>query len=341
MFFENNLMKKALITGITGQDGSYLAELLLEKKYEVHGLIRRASTFNTGRINHLYQDPHEPGARLFLHYADLTDGTDLSKLIRKIEPHEIYNLAAQSHVRTSFDQPVYTGNVIGLGTARLLEAVRETGIKTRFYQASSSEMFGIFSPPQSETTPFNPVSPYAAAKVYAHNLAKTYRDAYGMFISCWILFNHESPKRGETFVSRKISRAVARIKEGLQDKIYLGTLKPKRDWGYAPDYVEAMWMMMQQKKPDDFVIATGETHTVKDFLEEAFSYVGLDWQDYYVFDERYLRPNEVDVLQGDYSKAKKELNWQPKTKFKELVRIMVDTDINNLKRELEGTRNLK
>lgn len=334
-------MKKAMITGITGQDGSYLAEFLLDKNYEVHGLIRRASTFNTERINHLYQDPHEPEARLFLHYADLTDGTDLSKLIRQIEPDEIYNLAAQSHVRTSFEQPVYTGNVVGLGTARLLESVRETGIKARFYQASSSEMFGGSPAPQSETTPFNPVSPYAAAKLYAHNLARTYRQAYGIFISCGILFNHESPRRGETFVSRKISRAIARIKEGLDNKIYLGTLKPKRDWGYAPDYVEAMWLMLQQDKPDDFVIATGETHTVQDFLEEAFGYVGLNWRDYYVFDERYLRPNEVEVLQGDYSKANEKLNWKPKTRFEELVRIMVDADIELLRRELEGTRNLR
>jgi GDPmannose 4,6-dehydratase len=323
-------MKKALITGITGQDGSYLAEFLLEKGYEVHGLIRRSSTFNTERIDHIYADPHDPKAKLFLHYGDITDSGQLTNLIYNIQPDEIYHLAAQSHVRVSFDMPEFTGDVTGIGTTRLLESIRRSGIKTKFYQASSSEMFGDGPPPQNEETPFRPRSPYSAAKVYAYWMVRNYREGYGMFAVNGILFNHESPRRGETFVTRKITRALARIKFGLQDKLYLGNLEAKRDWGYAPDFVEAMWLMLQQNEPDDYVIATGETHSVKEFLEEAFKYAELDWKKYVEIDKRYFRPLEVEFLQGDASKAKRKLNWEPKVKFKELVKMMVDADMKNL-----------
>ena len=336
-------MKKALITGITGQDGSYLAELLLDKGYEVHGIIRRASSFNTGRINHLYKDPHINGVRLFLHYGDIADSTNLIKLLNRIQPEEVYHLAAQSHVRVSFDIPEYTGDVTGLSTVRILEAIRETGVKTKFYQASSSEMFGkVHEVPQTETTPFHPRSPYGAAKVYAFWATVNYRESYGMFASNGILFNHESPRRGETFVTRKITRAVARIKAGLQQKLYLGNLDAKRDWGYAREYVEAMWLMLQQDQPDDYVIATGETHSVEEFLTEAFSHVNLDWHDYVELDPKYLRPAEVDLLIGDASKAKRVLGWQPKVSFKELVRLMVDADVAMLghqEHELFGDTN--
>src|SRR5438067_3003623 len=312
-------MKKALITGITGQDGSYLAELLLSKDYEVHGVIRRASTFNTERIDHLYQDPHINGVRLFLHYGDLADSTNLIKLLYRIQPDEIYNLAAQSHVRVSFDIPEYTGDVTGLGTVRILEAIRETGLNAKFYQASSSEMFGkVQEIPQRETTPFYPRSPYGAAKVYAYWLTVNYRESYGMFACNGILFNHESPRRGGTFVSRKITRAVARIKAGLQDKLYLGNLDARRDWGYAPDYCRAMWMMLQQPRADDFVIATGESHTVREFLDLAFGHVGLNWRDFVDVDPRYYRPSEVDHLRGDAAKALRVLGWQPTVGFGEL-----------------------
>ncbi len=322
------MKRTALITGITGQDGSYLAELLLEKGYEVHGMIRRSSSFNTGRIAHIYEDPHNPSAKLRLHYCDLTDGSALNQLLRKIKPDEIYHLGAQSHVRVSFDIPEYTGDVTGMGTLRLLDAIRETGVKTRFYQASSSEMYGLAQEvPQKETTPFYPRSPYACAKLYAYWITVNYREGYHMFACNGILFNHESPRRGETFVSRKISRAVARIKAGLEETLFLGNLKAKRDWGYAPEYVEAMWLMLQQDKPEDYVIATGETHTVQEFVEEAFTHVGLDWQKHVKIDPHYFRPTEVDLLIGDPSKAKKILGWTPKVKFKELVRIMVDHDL--------------
>ena len=322
------MTKKALITGITGQDGSYLAELLLAKGYEVHGIIRRASTFNTGRIDHLYKDPHINGVRLFLHYGDIADSTNLIKLLYRIQPDEVYHLAAQSHVRVSFDIPEYTGDVTGLSTIRILEAIRETGVKSKFYQASSSEMFGkVAEVPQRETTPFHPRSPYGVAKVYAHWATVNYRESYDMFACCGILFNHESPRRGETFVTRKITRAVARIKAGQQKKLYLGNLDAKRDWGYAREYVEAMWAMMQQDKPDDYVIATGQTHSVEEFLREAFSHVNLDWHDYVELDPKYLRPAEVDLLIGDASKARQELGWEPKVTFTELVRLMVDADI--------------
>jgi len=320
-------MKRALITGITGQDGSYLAELLLHKGYEVHGLIRRASTFNTDRIDHIYQDPHDPNVRLFLHYGDLANGEQLSNLIYNVKPDEIYHLGAQSHVRVSFDTPEYTGDVTGLGTTRILEAVRRSGIKTRFYQASSSEMFGAAAPPQSENTPFRPQSPYACAKVYAYWMAVNYRDGYKLFACNGILFNHESPRRGETFVTRKITRAIANIVVKKQEKLYLGNLKAKRDWGYAPEYVEAMWLMLQQEKPDDYVIGTGEAHSVQEFLEEAFSYVDFDWKEHVEIDQCYFRPTEVDVLLADPSKARKELGWEPQVTFKELVRIMVDADM--------------
>ncbi|HBP90305.1 MAG TPA: GDP-mannose 4,6-dehydratase [Nitrospiraceae bacterium] len=324
-------MKKALITGITGQDGSYLAELLLGKGYEVHGIIRRASTFNTGRIDHLYQDPHVNGVKLFLHYGDIADSTNLIKLLYRIQPDEIYHLAAQSHVRVSFDIPEYTGDVTGLGTIRLLEAIRETGLHSKFYQASSSEMFGkVQEVPQRENTPFYPRSPYAAAKVYAYWMVVNYRESYNVFGCNGILFNHESERRGETFVTRKITRAAARIKAGLQDKIFLGNIDAKRDWGYAKEYVEAMWLMLQQDTPEDYVIATGETHTVREFLEEAFSYAGLNWQDHLEIDSKYYRPAEVDLLIGDASKAKKQLGWTPKTSFNELVRLMIDSDIAEL-----------
>jgi GDPmannose 4,6-dehydratase len=321
-------MKKALITGITGQDGSYLAELLLSKGYEVHGIIRRASSFNTGRIDHLYKDPHINGVHLFLHYGDIADSTNLIKLLYRIRPDEIYHLAAQSHVRVSFDIPEYTGDVTGLGTIRILEAIRETGIETRFYQASSSEMFGkVQEVPQRETTPFYPRSPYGVAKLYAYWATRNYRESYGLFACNGILFNHESPRRGETFVTRKITRAVARIKAGLQEKLYLGNLDAKRDWGYAKEYVEAMWLMLQQDEPDDFVIATGETHSVEEFLVEAFSHVGLDWRSYVELDPKYLRPSEVDLLIGDASRARAALGWKPATTFAGLVRLMVDADV--------------
>ena len=324
-------MKKALVTGITGQDGSYLAELLLAKGYEVHGIIRRASTFNTARIDHLYQDPHINGVRLFLHYGDIADSTNLIKLLYGIQPEEIYHLAAQSHVRVSFDIPEYTGDVTGLATVRILEAIRETGLRAKFYQASSSEIFGkVLEVPQRETTPFYPRSPYGAAKVYAYWITVNYRESYGLFGCNGILFNHESPRRGETFVTRKITRAIPQIKGGLQDKLYLGNLDAKRDWGYAKEYVEAMWLMLQQDEPDDYVIATGETHSVREFLEEAFSYAGLDWRKHVEIDQRYYRPAEVDLLIGDASKAKKKLGWEPKTKFKDLVHLMVDADMRGL-----------
>ncbi len=320
-------MKTALITGITGQDGSYLAELLLSKGYTVYGVMRRSSSFNTGRIDHIYQDPHDPKPRLHLVYGDLNDASSLNKIIRTAQPDEIYHLGAQSHVRVSFDVPEYTAEITGLGTVRLLEAIRETGVKTRFYHASSSEMFGSSPPPQNEQTPFHPRSPYAAAKIYAHWMTVNYRDGYGLFACNGILFNHESPRRGETFVTRKITRALARIKLGRQDKLFLGNLDAKRDWGYAPDYVEAIWLILQQDQPDDFVIATGETYTVRDFLDEAFGYLGMDWNKHVEIDPRYYRPTEVDVLMGDASKAMKKLNWRPKVKFSELVRIMVDADL--------------
>jgi GDPmannose 4,6-dehydratase len=320
-------LKKALITGITGQDGSYLSESLLAKGYQVYGIIRRSSSFNTGRLDRIYQDPHEQGARLSLVYGDLNDASSLNRIIRTIGPDEIYHLGAQSHVRVSFDIPEYTGEIVALGAVRLLEAIRETGISTRFYNASSSEMFGSAAPPQSENTAFQPRSPYAAAKLYAHWMTTNYREGYGMFACSGILFNHESPRRGETFVTRKITKALARIKLGKQDKLFLGNLDAKRDWGFARDYVEAIWLMLQQEKPDDFVIATGETHSVREFLEEAFSYVKLDWQKYVEIDPRYYRPTEVDVLQGDASKARNKLGWKPKVTFKELVRLMVDADL--------------
>ena len=329
--------KKAFITGITGQDGSYLAELLLAKGYEVHGLVRRSSSFNRGRIDPIYSDPQLEGTRMFLYYGDLTEGSSLVRLLTKLEPAEIYNLGAQSHVRVSFDNPEYSTDVNATGTVRLLEAIRESGIKPRFYQASSSEMYGkVKEVPQTEETPFYPRSPYAASKVYAYWITVNYREAYGMHATNGILFNHESPRRGESFVTRKITRAVAHIKAGLQDKLFLGNLDAKRDWGYAKEYVEAMWLMLQQDKPDDYVIATGETHSVREFLDEAFGYVGLDWKKYVHQDERYLRPSEVDLLLGDGSKAKRQLGWAPKTKFKDLVRLMVDADMKLLKDHQEG-----
>ena len=322
------MRKKALITGITGQDGSYLAELLLSKGYEVHGIIRRASTFNTGRIDHLYQDPHINGVHLFLHHGDLADSSNLAQLLNQLVPDEIYHLGAQSHVRVSFDIPEYTADVTGLGTIRILEAIKKTGVRTRFYQASSSEMFGnADETPQSENTRFYPRSPYACAKVFAYSITVNYRESYDLFACNGILFNHESPRRGETFVTRKITRAVAHIKEGLQKKLYLGNLDARRDWGFAPEYVEAMWLMLQQDVPDDYVIATGNTHSVREFLEEAFSYVGLDWQEFTEIDPRYSRPAEVDELIGDPSKAKKLLGWEAKTGFRDLVRLMVDADL--------------
>ncbi|HEY1789829.1 MAG TPA: GDP-mannose 4,6-dehydratase [Verrucomicrobiae bacterium] len=330
------MAKKALITGITGQDGSYLAELLLSKGYEVHGIVRRASTFNRGRLDDVYSDPQLNETRLFLHYGDLTDGS-LVRLLDRVKPDEIYNLGAQSHVRVSFDNPEYTADVNATGTIRLLEAIRESGISPRFYQASSSEMYGMVREvPQSEKTPFYPRSPYAASKVFAFWMTVNYREAYGFHATNGILFNHESPRRGEGFVTRKITRAVAHIQAGIQNKLYLGNLDAKRDWGYAKEYVEAMWIMLQQEQPDDYVIATGETHSVREFLEESFGYVGLDWKKYVELDSRYLRPSEVDLLIGDGSKAKRKLNWEPKTKFKDLVRLMVDADIRLLKDHQEG-----
>ena len=326
------MAKRALITGITGQDGSYLAELLLAKGYEVHGIIRRASTFNTGRLDPIYEDPHASRKRLFLHYGDLSDASALSRLVLKIQPDEVYNLAAQSHVRVSFDSPEYTTDITATGAVRLLEAIRETGIKPRYYQASSSEMYGkVIEVPQKETTPFYPRSPYGCAKVYAHWITVNYRESYGLHASNGILFNHESPRRGETFVTRKITRAVAHIQAGLQDKLYLGNLDAKRDWGYAKEYVEAMWLMLQQDQPDDYVIATNETHSVREFLEVAFAHAGLDWQKYVEIDVRYYRPAEVELLIGDASKAKIKLGWERKTKFTELAKLMVDADIELLR----------
>lgn len=321
------MAKKALVTGITGQDGSYLAELLLGEGYEVHGLIRRASTFNTCRIDHLYVDPHEPQRRLYLYHGDLSDGAQLTNLLYDIKPDEIYHLGAQSHVRVSFDMPEYTGDITALGTTRLLEAVKRSGTKAKFYQASSSEMFGSAAPPQNEKTNFQPKSPYAAAKVYAFWMAVNYREGYGVFTCNGILFNHESPRRGETFVTRKITRAIAHIIAGKQKYLHLGNLKAKRDWGYAPEYVRAMWLMLQQDDPDDYVIGTGESHSVEEFLDESFSYVGLDWREHVGIDARYLRPTETDVLVADASKAKAKLDWQPKVTFRELVRVMVDADM--------------
>ena len=330
-------MKKALITGITGQDGSYLSELLLEKGYEVHGIIRRASVFNTDRIDHIYIDPHEPGAQLRLHYGDLTDGTGLRRILENTQPDEIYNLGAQSHVRVSFEQPEYTADVVATGTIRLLEAVRDymqvSGKQVRFYQAGSSEMFGAAPPPQSETTPFCPRSPYAVSKTAAHWYARNYREAYGMFITNGVLFNHESPRRGETFVTRKITRALGRIHSGLQKKLYLGNLEAKRDWGYAKDYMEAVWLMLQQPAPGDYVIATGAAYSVSDFLAEAFGCLGLDWRLYVETDPNYFRPTEVDHLLGDASRAERELGWRPRVTFKELVRMMVEHDVELARQE--------
>jgi GDPmannose 4,6-dehydratase len=327
-------VKKALITGITGQDGSYLAELLLDKGYEVHGIVRRSSTFNTGRIEHLYRDPHDPKAMLFLHYGDLVDGTGLREILTRVRPHEIYNLAAQSHVRVSFDQPVYTVATDALGTMNLLEAIRDTGLPIKFYQASSSEMYGkVVEKPQTEKTPFYPRSPYACAKVYSYWQTLNYRESYGMFACNGILFNHESPRRGETFVTRKITRAATRIKEGLQTKLYLGNLDSKRDWGFAGDYVEAMWMMLQLKEPEDFVIATGETHSVREFLGEVFGHLGMDWQKYVEVDSRYFRPAEVDFLLGDASKAKRMMGWSPRVTFKALAKMMTEEDAKLARRE--------
>lgn len=332
--------KRALITGITGQDGSYLTELLLEKDYEVHGIIRRSSSFNTDRIDHIYVDPHNPDARLFLHYGDLTDGTTLRRILEEVQPVEIYNLGAQSHVRVSFDSPEYTVDAVGMGVLRLLEAIRDyqkrTGIEVRFYQAGSSEMFGkVQEVPQKETTPFYPRSPYACAKVYGHWQTVNYRESYGLFGCNGILFNHESPRRGETFVTRKITRAVARIVEGKQKKLFLGNLDSKRDWGYAKDYVRAMWMMLQKEKPDDYVIATNETHSIREFLDIAFNHVNLDWHDFVEFDARYLRPAEVELLIGDSTKAREKLGWEPSVTFEQLVHLMVDADIEALKKAKE------
>ncbi len=331
------MAKKALITGITGQDGSYLAELLLSKGYEVHGIIRRASTFNTGRLDPIYADPHSGRTRLVLHYGDLSDASGLARLIGKIQPEEIYNLAAQSHVRVSFDAPEYTTDVTATGTVRLLEAIRETGIQPRFYQASSSEMYGLVQEvPQTEKTPFYPRSPYGCAKVYSYWITVNYRESYNLHASNGILFNHESPRRGETFVTRKITRALAHIKAGLQEKLFLGNLDAKRDWGYAKEYVEAMWLMLQQEKPDDYVIATNETHSIREFLDVAFTHAGMDWNQYVEIDPRYYRPAEVELLIGDYSKAKRQLGWSPKTTFVDLVKLMVDADIKLLQDYREG-----
>jgi GDPmannose 4,6-dehydratase len=332
-----NQMKRALITGITGQDGSYLAEFLINQGYQVHGIIRRTSIFNTDRIDHIYQDPHQLNPPLYLHYGDLTDGTGLRRILQRVEPDEVYNLGAQSHVRVSFEQPEYTADTVAMGTLRLLEALRDytevTGKEVRIYQAGSSEMFGASPPPQNELTPFYPRSPYAVSKVAAYWHARNYREAYGMFIASGILFNHESPRRGETFVTRKISRAATRIKMGLQDKLYLGNLDAKRDWGYAGDYIKAMWLMLQQDSPEDFVIATGEAHSVREFLEECFSYLNLRWQDYVSIDQRYFRPSEVDYLLGDASRAYKKLGWAPQVKFRELVKMMVDHDLTLAQQE--------
>jgi GDPmannose 4,6-dehydratase len=331
---QTDMAKRALITGITGQDGSFLAELLLEKGYEVFGIVRRSSSFNTDRIDHLYQDPHEPGARLRMFYGDLNDSSSLNTILRNTEPDEVYNLGAQSHVRVSFDVPEYTGDVTGLGTVRLLESIREVGIQPKFYQASSSELYGkVAEVPQTERTPFHPRSPYACAKAYSYWITVNYRESYGMFASNGILFNHESERRGETFVTRKITRAATRIKLGLQQKLYMGNLDARRDWGYAKDYVEAMWLIMQAGEADDFVVATGETHSVREFLAESFALLGLDWQQYVEIDERYNRPAEVDLLLGDATKARTVLGWEPKVDFKGLVRIMVDHDLKLAERE--------
>ena len=330
-------MPTALITGITGQDGSYLAEFLLAKGYEVFGIIRRSSSFNTERIDNIYKDPHVPDTRLHLIYGDLNDASSLSKIVRMVRPDEIYNLGAQSHVRVSFDIPEYTSEITGLGTTRLLEAIRESGVTTKFYQASSSEMFGkVRETPQAETTPFYPRSPYGISKVYAYWVTVNYREAYGLFACNGILFNHESPRRGETFVTRKITKAAVRIKLGVQDELFLGNLDAKRDWGYAADYVEAMWLMLQQDKPDDYVIATGETHSVQEVLEIAFTHLDLDWQRYVKIDSRYYRPTEVDLLIGDSSKARESLGWKPKVDFKELITMMVDSDLQQEKEKIEG-----
>ena len=330
------MSKRALITGITGQDGSYLTELLLEKGYQVFGIVRRSSSFNTERIDHLYQDPHEPNTRLRLFYGDLNDSSSLNTILRRTEPEEIYNLGAQSHVRVSFDVPEYTGEVTGLGTVRLLEAIQDTGIRPKFYQASSSELFGkARETPQTETTPFHPRSPYGCAKAYAYYITLNYRESYGLFAANGILFNHESERRGETFVSRKITRAATRIKLGLQKKLYLGNLEARRDWGYAKDYVEAMWLMLQAEEPDDFVISTGETHSVREFLDEAFGHLNLDWKEYVEIDPLYYRPAEVDMLRGDAAKAKRVLGWEPKVKFGALVRLMVDHDLELARQEAE------
>jgi GDPmannose 4,6-dehydratase len=330
-------MKRALITGITGQDGSYLAELLLAKGYEVHGVVRRASTFNTERLEHLYRDPHEPDTRLQLHYGDVADGTGLRRILEKVRPEEVYNLAAQSHVRVSFDEPEYTADAVATGTLRMLEALRDystvSGAAVRFYQASSSEMFGAAAPPQSESTAFHPRSPYAVSKVAAHWFAINYREAYGMFVANGILFNHESPRRGETFVSRKVTRAAARIKVGLQKKLYMGNLSAKRDWGFAGDYVEAMWLMLQAERPGDYVIATGESHSVQELVEVAFAHVGLPWAEHVEVDPRYFRPSEVDHLRGDPSLARKELGWEPRVRFVDLVHMMVDHDLEVARQE--------
>ncbi len=329
------MSKKALITGITGQDGSYLTELLLDKGYEVHGIIRRSSTFNTSRIDHLYEDPHVNGVKLFLHYGDLGDSSNLMRIVHEIDPDEVYNLAAQSHVRVSFDSPEFTGDVDALGTMRLLEAIRLTGVKTRFYQASTSELYGkVQEVPQKETTPFYPRSPYGVAKLYSFWAVKNYREAYGMHASNGILFNHESPRRGETFVTRKITRAASRIKLGLQQELFMGNVNALRDWGFAGDYVEGMWRMLQQDNPDDYVLATGEMHSVKEFLAEAFDYVGLDWEKYTRHDSRYERPSEVEQLLGDPSKAKRVLGWEPKVTFKALVKMMMDADLKLAEKEL-------
>ncbi|WP_217185807.1 GDP-mannose 4,6-dehydratase [Streptomyces sp. AC495_CC817] len=330
------MSKTALITGVTGQDGSYLSELLLSKKYSVHGLVRRASTFNTERIDHIYQGPQQEGRSFVLHHADLSDGVALVNLLRDIQPDEVYNLGAQSHVRVSFDAPLYTGDVTGLGALRLLEAVRASGIDTRVYQASSSEMFGAAPPPQSEKTPFHPRSPYGVAKVYGYWATVNYREAYGMYAVNGILFNHESPRRGETFVTRKITRAVARIKAGLQSELYLGNLDAVRDWGYAPEYVDAMWRMLQQDEPTDYVVATGVAATVREFLETAFGHAELDWREHVRYDAKYERPSEVDALIGDASKAEELLGWKPEVRVDDLARIMVDADIRQVQDELAG-----
>ena len=332
------MKKRALITGITGQDGSYLAELLLAKGYEVHGIVRRSSSFNTARIDEIYQDPHDPDYRLRLIYGDLNDASSLNRVLRTVKPDEIYNLGAQSHVRVSFDVPEYTAEVTGVGTVRLLEAIRESGIQPRFYQASSSELFGSSPAPQSERTPFHPRSPYAVAKLYSYWITINYRESYGMYACNGILFNHESPRRGETFVSRKITRAAARIKLGLQDKLFLGNLDAKRDWGFAGDYVEAMWLMLQQEKPDDFVIANGQCNTVRDFLDYSFGHLGLDWNKHVEIDPRYFRPAEVDELRGDMTKAQTLLKWEPKVKFADLVRMMVDADLEDIRKHGDRRR---